>query len=150
MTLGHANILQRSLCIFDEVTVMVANDPKKTYLFSIEERVEIVKLTISDIEIPKGKRVYVQATDAIVADYINNKKIGTIIRGIRNATDLDHEFQLEQYNQIVSIAETIYLSPRTEHLNTSSTLVRMFLQSGKIEQSKIFLSPSAYQYVILK
>lgn len=144
MTLGHANILERALTLFDEVTIIVANNPAKHYAFSLEERINLVNLTVSDLFLPAGKKVIVDSTDGIVADYINHHEIHAIIRGIRNATDLDYEFQLEQFNQSTTHAETIYLSPYTEHLNTSSTLVRMFLETKKLENAKKFLSPSAF------
>ena len=147
MTLGHANILQRALTLFDEVVVMIANNPKKEYEFTLHDRIEIVERTVHDIAIPEGKKIRIGHTEGIVADYINAEHIQAIIRGIRNATDLDYEFQLEQYNQHATSAETIYLSPYTEHLNTSSTLVRMFCQSGKLKQAEKFLSPSAFEYI---
>jgi pantetheine-phosphate adenylyltransferase len=148
MTRGHANILQRALTLFDEIVVMVANNPEKTYMFSLEQRLALVRHTLSSLHIAPGKSVIIESTAGIVADYVNEHGIQAIIRGIRNGADLDYEFQLEQYNQHVSNAETIYLSPYTEHLNTSSTLVRMFLQSGKHEKSESYLAPDAYAYIL--
>jgi pantetheine-phosphate adenylyltransferase len=79
---------------------------------------------------------------------LDEHNVDVVIRGIRNATDLDHEIKLEQYLRRTSTAETVYLTPRTRNLNTSSTLVRMFLQTGKFEEAGRYMSTEAQKYIV--
>lgn len=147
ITLGHLNIIERALKIFDEVIVVVANNDSKKHMFSFDERKRIIEESISDIQIPENKQLYIIGTTGIVSDAVKEFNADAIIRGVRNATDLDYEIKLEQYTRNTCDAETVYLSPYTEHLNTSSSLVRMFLQTNKTNTIDKYLSKSAIKYI---
>lgn len=147
ITLGHLNIIERALKIFDEVIVVVANNDSKKHMFSFDERKRIIEESISDIKIPENKQLYIIGTTGIVSDSVKEFNADAIIRGVRNATDLDYEIKLEQYTRNTCDAETVYLSPYTEHLNTSSSLVRMFLQTNKTNTIDKYLSKSAIKYI---
>lgn len=147
ITLGHLNIIERALKIFDEVIVVVANNDSKKHMFSFDERKRIIEESISDIQIPENKQLYIIGTTGIVSDSVKEFNADAIIRGVRNATDLDYEIKLEQYTRNTCDAETVYLSPYTEHLNTSSSLVRMFLQTNKTNTIDKYLSKSAIKYI---
>lgn len=148
ITLGHLNIIERALKIFDEVIILVANNESKKHMFSFEERKNIVTESINDIQLPEEKQLYVIGTTGLVSDSAKVLNADAIIRGVRNSTDLDYEIKLEQYTRNTCDAETIYLSPYTEHLNTSSSLVRMFLQTNKTDTIDKYLSKNAIEYIL--
>jgi len=101
-TLGHLNILERAAALFDSITVVVAKNNQKKYMFTPEQRFNIARLSTVHI-----KNVNVINYSGVVADFVNDESIDVIIRGIRGSTDLDHEIKLEQYNSKVCKAETI-------------------------------------------
>jgi len=143
-TLGHLNILERAVRLFDHIDIVVAGNRSKQYMFTADQRYRIVQLSTEHIT----NSISVVSFPGIVADYIKDNKIDVIIRGIRGSSDLDYEIKLEQYNRKACFAETIYLTPGTEHLNTSSTLVRMFLQTKKPELAAEYVTPNALDYIM--
>jgi pantetheine-phosphate adenylyltransferase len=142
-TLGHLNILERALKLFDHIAIVVADNSTKKYMFTPEQRFEIVRASIAHLNEP----ITVIHYPGIVADFINEHSIDAIIRGIRGSTDVDYEIKLEQYNRMACRAETVYLTTGTEYLNTSSTLVKMFLQTNKIELASEFMREEALEYI---
>ncbi|WP_282941342.1 pantetheine-phosphate adenylyltransferase [Paenibacillus sp. RC67] len=142
-TLGHLNILERATRLFEQIDVVIASNKSKSHMFSPEERYRIARL--STIHLNQAVRVVHYS--GIIADYIKEHHIDVIIRGIRGSTDLDYEIKLEQYNQKACLAETVYLTPTTQHLNTSSTLVKMFLQTQRIELASAYMTDNALNYI---
>ncbi|BBI31905.1 phosphopantetheine adenylyltransferase [Cohnella abietis] len=144
ITLGHVSVIERAASMFDEVHIVVANNRDKKHLFNIDQRTEMVVLSLELIN-----KVKVIPFEGIVADYINQNQIDVVIRGIRNATDLEYELQLEQYIRNTTKADTIYLSPYTQNMQTSSSLVRMFVNSDKIELAKAYMDDKAFGKMVL-
>ncbi|MFE5320079.1 pantetheine-phosphate adenylyltransferase [Paenibacillus sp. NPDC056579] len=142
-TLGHLNILERATRLFEHIDVVVAGNSSKTYLFTPEQRCEIIRLSTLHV----SQSVSIVHHGGVIADYIAERSIDVIIRGIRGSTDLDYEIKLEQYNRKACLAETVYLTPTTKHLNTSSTLVKMFLQTKKYELAAEYLTEHAQEYI---
>lgn len=142
-TLGHLNILERAIRMFDRIDIVVASNQSKKYMFTPDQRYRIVQLSTEHL----GPSISVIPYPDIVADYIMDNKIDVILRGIRGSSDLDYEIKLEQYNRKACFAETIYLTPGTEHLNTSSTLVRMFLHTNKTELASEYVTENAMEYI---
>lgn len=143
VTLGHISVIERAGHLFDEVHVVIANNRSKKHQFSIEQRTELVKLSIAHMT-----NAVVVPFEGITADYVNDNGIAAVIRGIRNSTDLEYELQLEQYMRSTSNADTIYLSPYTKDIQTSSSLVRMFIQSNKIDKARDYMHPDAYNQMV--
>lgn len=143
VTLGHISVIERAGHLFDEVHVVIANNRSKKHQFSIEQRTALVKLSIAHMT-----NAIVVPFEGITADYVNENNIVAVIRGIRNSTDLEYELQLEQYMRSTSNADTIYLSPYTKDIQTSSSLVRMFIQSNKIDKAKDYMHPDAYNQMV--
>ncbi|MBD2869573.1 pantetheine-phosphate adenylyltransferase [Paenibacillus arenilitoris] len=139
ITLGHVSVIERAIRLFSELHILVANNRSKKHHFTIEQRTELVVLSI-----PQDEKIRVAPYEGIVADYINEHQIDAVIRGIRNATDFEYELQLEQYIRNTTMADTIYLSPYTHYMQTSSSLVRMFLNSDKTEHASTYMMPKAY------
>ncbi|NEW06293.1 pantetheine-phosphate adenylyltransferase [Paenibacillus sp. SYP-B3998] len=143
ITLGHTSVIERATSLFDELHILVANNRSKKHHFTIEQRTELVRLSI-----PEGRNIKIIAFEGIVADYVNNNGIKAVIRGIRNATDLEYELKLEQYMRTTTNADTIYLSPIMANMLTSSSLVRMFLTSGKSELAKAYMADLAFEQMM--
>ncbi|WP_424766149.1 pantetheine-phosphate adenylyltransferase [Paenibacillus sp. sgz302251] len=139
ITLGHVSVIERAFHLFNEVHILVANNRSKNHHFTIEQRTELVSLSIT-----MDPKIVIVPYEGIVADYINENNIDVVIRGIRNATDLEYELQLEQYIRNTTMADTVYLSPYTHYMQTSSSLVRMFLKSDKTELAASYMVPKAY------
>ncbi|NBD27851.1 pantetheine-phosphate adenylyltransferase [Paenibacillus glycinis] len=143
ITLGHISVIERAGSLFDEVHVIIANNRGKKHYFDIAQRTELVQLSVAGMG-----NVNVVPFEGIVADYVNANDVKADIRGIRNSTDFEYELQLEQYMRCTTKADTVYLSPYTKDIQTSSSLVRMFIQSNKIEQAEAYMHRDAYAKMV--
>lgn len=120
ITYGHLDIIKRALKIFQEVIVAVANDSSKKTLFSLDERVKLIKQVTKDLD-----GVSVEKFKGLVVDYAHRKKIGVIIRGLRMLSDFEYEFQMALTNRKLSPdIETIYLMPSESYSYISSKLLK--------------------------
>jgi pantetheine-phosphate adenylyltransferase len=138
ITLGHISVIERALNIFDHIHIIVANNNNKKHSFTLFQRTEMVKASINN------HAITVVQYPGIVADYINLHNIDVVIRGIRNATDLEYELKLEEFIRRTTCAETVYLSPHAIHMQTSSSLVRLLFETGKGEHASMYMNPKAF------
>tara|TARA_R110000868_G_scaffold83454_2_gene235545 strand:- start:3362 stop:3844 length:483 start_codon:yes stop_codon:yes gene_type:complete len=126
-TNGHADILRRSLEIFDEVTVLVAVSPTKKPLFSMEDRLTMIR-ELYDSE----KKIIVDSWEGLIVDYAKKKNIGNIVRGLRPTGDFEIEFQMASMNQkLYPEIETVFLMTGPEHYYVSSSLVKEIHKYGR-------------------
>ena len=117
---GHLDIIKRASKLFDKIYILVSINPKKSYIFSEEERVNIVKSSCEGIN-----NVEVVASKALVLDFARQVKASCIIRGLRNHNDFDAEMQLFQFNHTIdSEIETILLFPSANNLFLSSSSIK--------------------------
>jgi len=144
-TKGHLDILCRASTLFETVYVMVSNNQNKTHYFTPTERKTIIEKPLTDVI--GGDNIKVVTHTGVTADFLSALEVDVVVRGVRNATDLNYEIKLEQYLRATTPAETIYLTPMTENLNTSATLVRMFLITGRLAQVEPFVTESAFAYL---
>jgi pantetheine-phosphate adenylyltransferase len=144
---GHISIIERALELFPtrQVVVIVANNRDKKHYFSIDERMEIVNASLKHL---KNKNIKIIAYEGIISEWANKNNADIMIRGLRDGNDLTYEFSLEQFTRASSNLETIYLSPFTEHLNTSSSLIRMFLQTNNIDKAKNFMNEKGFETMV--
>jgi len=120
ITYGHIDVVERSLKILDEVIVAVSGFERKNFLFTVEERVELIKEIFKDNE-----KVKVESFDGLLIDYLKKKNIEIIIRGLRAISDFDYEFQMVLVNRKLNRnIETIFLMPREEFFYISSSIVK--------------------------
>ena len=120
VTLGHIDLIRRASKIFDQVIVSVAINVAKRPLFSIEERVEMLKATTKGI-----KGVKVETFDGLVTEYAKRKKVNVLIRGLRMLSDFEYEFQMALTNRrIAETVETVFLMPSEHYSFLSSTLLK--------------------------
>lgn len=124
LTLGHLDIVERALKIFDEITIAVALSSDKKPLFSLDDRVEMAKACFSQF-----KNVNVESYDNLLVDFATQKQTPIIIRGLRAISDFEYELQLGYANQSLNPdIETVYLMPSLEYAFISSSVVRSILK----------------------
>ncbi|NTV45326.1 MAG: pantetheine-phosphate adenylyltransferase [Chlorobiales bacterium] len=127
ITNGHIDVLERAISIFDEVTVVVAVNSQKTPLFSAEERQEIIQEVVS-----KYPNVKVEILrDGLLADYARKTGATTIIRGLRQVTDFEYEFQIALMNRnLYPEITTVFLMPNEKYTYLASSIVREVARLG--------------------
>ncbi len=117
-TNGHLDIIQRAARIFDRVIVAVANNTTKKALFTVQERVALLKKVTKNV-----KGVSVETFDTLVVEYARQKKVNTLIRGLRMTSDFDYEFQVALTNRrLADDIETVFLMP-SEHVQFVSSSI---------------------------
>ena len=121
VTLGHFDIIKRSAAMFDHVIIGVLNNTAKTPLFSLEERVNMLRDTVLDLD-----NVSVESFQGLLVDFAR-KKSNTIIRGLRALTDFDLEMQMAQSNRTVAPdIDTVFLSTSVQYSYLSSSIVKEY------------------------
>ncbi|NBI42508.1 pantetheine-phosphate adenylyltransferase [[Haemophilus] felis] len=131
ITNGHLDIIQRSAALFPKVLVAVAANPNKKPLFSLSERLNLVRQSVCELH-----NVEVIAFEGLLADLLKQKQIHAIIRGVRSANDFDYELQLAHLNRLLSEGvESIFLPPSERWSYLSSTMIReIHLHQGDVSQ----------------
>lgn len=123
ITNGHLDILIRASKVFDEIIVLVANNPNKKFIFSPKERVEMIEEATKDI-----KGVTVEYYDGLTVEYA--KKVGAthLIRGLRAVSDFEYEFQLASANEFVNkdIDMVFFMSRGDKSFISSSSIMQMY------------------------
>jgi len=126
VTFGHIDLIDRARQIFDHVYVAVAVNNEKNHLFSVEERLKLLKQAVGN-----KKGVVVDTFDGLMVDYARSKKIGIIIRGLRATSDFDYEFQMALTNRLLADdIDTMFLMPSEKHFYLSSRLIKEIAQLG--------------------
>jgi pantetheine-phosphate adenylyltransferase len=119
LTNGHLSLIQRSLKMFDRLIVAIAVNPKKTPLFSQEERVELIRDAVND------PRVEVDAFHGLLVDYVHQRNVSVVIRGLRAVSDFEYEFQLANMNRkLAPDIDTVFMMTGEDYFYISSQLVR--------------------------
>lgn len=127
MTYGHLDIIKRAADMFDVLIVSVLNNKKKTPLFSVEERVKILKEATKDIP-----NVQVDSFSGLLIDYAKEKNLHVAVRGLRAITDFEYELQIAQTNRKLSHEEldTMFLVTSLENAYLSSSSVKEIASFG--------------------
>ena len=126
VTNGHLDVIRRSSKMVDELIVGVLNNNAKMPLFSVEERVRMLKEVTKDIP---NVRIY--PFDGLLIDFTAKMEAGVVIRGLRAITDFEYELQMSQTNHKLNPdVETIFLTTSTEYSYLSSTTVKEIASYG--------------------
>ena len=126
VTFGHLDMIKRSAAIMDELIVGVLNNSAKNSLFSVDERVSMLKELTKDIP-----NVTVDFFDGLLVDYMKKSGATIIVRGLRAVTDFEYELQIAQTNHVeYPEAETIFLTTNLNYSYLSSSIVREFAAYG--------------------
>ncbi len=135
ITLGHEDLVRRACQLFDRVIIAVAAGYHKKPLFTLEERMEMVRESVRP-----WPQVTVESYSGLVRDFVVARNGKAMIRGLRAVTDFDYEFQLAGMNRnLMPDVETVFLTPGDKYQFVSSTFVReIALLGGEVEK---FVSP---------
>jgi len=119
ITYGHLDIVNRGLKVFDEIIIAVACNSQKKALFSIEERIDLIKQVV-DVS-----RVRVDTFTGLLIDYVVQQKADVIIRGLRAISDFEYEFQIAQMNSSLGHGvETLFMMTSLQYGYLSSSIVK--------------------------
>ncbi len=120
LTNGHVSIIRRGCEIFDTVVVAVAHDAYKNTLFTLDERVDMIKRVFADVP-----NVLVESFNGLLVDYVDQRGANIILRGLRAVADFEYEFQLALMNRkLKRHIQTVFLMTDYQWLYISSTIVK--------------------------
>lgn len=125
ITNGHLDIIRRGAKLFDEIIVAVGVNPEKKELFTLEERVAMIRELLGDLS-----NVRVESFTGLTADFVKSSGATAILRGIRDVSDLRYEFQLALANRAVGGVETVFIMTGDQYALTSSSLIRQVITLG--------------------
>jgi pantetheine-phosphate adenylyltransferase len=125
ITLGHMDIITRACTLFD-LSVGVANNPKKQHFFNINERVVLVARSIAEI----GLDVPVHSVTGLLAEHCVAEGIRVIVRGLRNTIDFEYEYGMARINHGIGRVETVFLPGKGSQSHISSSAVRELAMHG--------------------
>ena len=128
VTMGHLDIIRRSAKMFDKVLVVVMTNYHKrnTYVFSADERVDLLKRCTRDME-----NVEVEQYDGLLAEYARQKNAVAVVKGLRAVSDFEYEFQQALTNKkLNSELETIFVTTTAENMFLSSSVVKQVCELG--------------------
>ncbi len=130
ITNGHLDIINRGLEVFDTLIVAVARNSEKNALFSIEERVDMIRETLGD-----NPRLKVDSFKGLLIDYVARQEARVILRGLRAVSDFEYEFQIAQMNHSVNKEiETLFMMTAVPYGYLSSSIVKeMAALNGPID-----------------
>ncbi len=126
ITLGHLNIIRRAARIFDRVIVCVMKNREKTPMFTIEERVDMVRRSTERLG-----NVEVATTDLLLAEYAKSLDCAVVVKGLRAVSDFDYEFQIALVNKKMNPnLDTLFLTSSEKYTFLSSTVVKEMAAYG--------------------
>ena len=127
VTMGHLDIINRGLTLFDKVIIAIATNSSKEPLFTVKERLKMIRKSFPDNE----TRIEVDTVDGLLVDYAYKKGAKAIIRGLRAVSDFDYEFQLALMNRrIEREVETVFLMTGFRWIFISSSIIKDAAQHG--------------------
>jgi pantetheine-phosphate adenylyltransferase len=120
VTNGHIDIIERGLKIFDKIIVAILHNPEKKFLFTVEERKEMIEISLN-----KHSNIEVDIFDGLLVDYAKMRNAKTILRGMRAVSDFEYEFQLALMNRKLNREiQTIFLMTGLRWIFTSSSIIK--------------------------
>ncbi len=126
ITNGHLDLIRRGLNIVDRLIVAVAINPAKAHIFSIEERVDMIKAAVED-----NPRVTVDSFEGLLVDYLERQNTHILLRGLRAVLDFEYEFQMALMNRRMDRkVETIFMMTGYKWFYVSSRIIREVVVAG--------------------
>ncbi len=126
ITNGHLDIVKRALKICDSLVIAVVENPPKTTLFSVRDRISMLKDAVSGLE-----RVEIDSFHSLLVDYVQKKRAHIIIRGLRAVSDFEYELQMALMNRkLNSSVDTVFLMTDEPYSSLSSSLVKEIVRLG--------------------
>jgi pantetheine-phosphate adenylyltransferase len=127
VTYGHMDLIRRAHKIFSDVVVAVAQNPSKTTLFTVEERVQFLRRATRGL-----RGVTIEAFNTLAVDYVRGRRARVMLRGLRMLSDFEYEFQMALTNRKLSNqqVETIFMMPSEAHSYVSARLIKEAAELG--------------------
>jgi len=126
ITNGHLDVIERAVKLFDEIVVAIAHNVEKTPLFSLQERLGLLRSTLSNFP-----TVRIGQFEGLLVDFAQAEGATAVIRGLRAISDFEFEFQLALMNRkLRGTVETIFLMPKEDYTYLSSRLVKEIARLG--------------------
>ena len=125
ITLGHLDIISRASAHFDHVVIAVLENRTKSSLFTVDERIEMIRETTAHLS-----NVSVDSWSGLLVDYCKSNSIQAIVKGLRAVSDFDYELQMAQVNLQGSGVETMFMATSPTHSFLSSSLVKELAHYG--------------------
>lgn len=119
LTLGHTDIIDRALPLFDEIILAIGTNSSKKYMFSLEDRLHFLKDTYKN-----EPKIIVETYKGLTVDFCKSQNAGFILRGLRNGQDLEFEKSIGQTNYKMAGIESVFLISSSGKAHISSTVVR--------------------------
>ena len=137
ITLGHLDIIQRSLNVVDKLIIAVSNNKSKNHMISIDDRLDLIKKSISTLPNDIQSKIEIEKFDNLLVHYVKSKNASLIIRGLRAVSDFEYEFLMTGMNRSIDIdIETIFLmSAEKYHFISSRFIKEIHSLGGDISQS---------------
>ena len=126
ITLGHLDVLQRASGIFDKVIIAVLQNPGKSPLFSVDDRIDMIRESIDG-----NKKVEVASFDGLIVEYARQVGAGSIVKGLRAVSDFESEFQMALFNRkLAPEITTVFLMTSFANVYLSSSLIKEVARFG--------------------
>ena len=124
ITLGHCEIIEKAIQVFDQVIVAVGNNSKKNYKFSLEQRLHFISS-----EFEHNSKVLVEKYEGLTVDFCKDQNVKHIIRGLRNPADFEFEKKIALFNNSLEDIETIFFLTSPNNACISSSIVREIIEN---------------------
>lgn len=123
---GHLDVITRSTGMFSKVIVAVAESLAKNPLFSVKQRIDMIRETVGD-----NPQIEIVAMDGLLVDFARQREVYTVIRGLRAVSDFEFEFQMALVNRkLEPRLETVFLTPKEDYTYLSSRIVKEVARFG--------------------
>ena len=120
ITNGHLDIAERAAGLFDHVILVIANNPKKNSLFTVDERIDLIQASIKHLD-----NVSVSSTTTLIVRFAKENEAIALIRGLRSISDFEYEFQMALMNRsLTPEISTIFMMPDEKYMHLNSTIVK--------------------------
>ena len=125
ITIGHVDIIQRALPMFDKIIIAIGKNAEKKYMFSLEQRIQFIEQVFEN-----HPKIEVQTYSGLTVDFCKQNEVNFILRGLRNPADFEFEKAIAQTNRKLENIETVFLLTSAETSFISSSIVRDILRNG--------------------
>ncbi|MDX1889162.1 pantetheine-phosphate adenylyltransferase [Mycolicibacterium sp. 050158] len=119
VTLGHVDVFERAAAQFDEVIVAVLVNPNKSGMFTVEERLELIRESTAHLP-----NVRAESGTGLVVDFVTSRGLTAIVKGLRTGTDFEYEVQMAQMNRHVAGVDTFFVATNPQYAFVSSSLAK--------------------------
>lgn len=146
LTLGHLDVIRRGLMLFEHVVVGIGVNPNKSSLFSIEERVELVRQVVAPLP-----NVSVESVEGLTVQFVRRIGARVILRGVRTLSDMEYEFGMSLTNhRLDPIIETVFLMADGEYSHISSSLIKQVARFGGESALRLFVPEELIDPILAK